>query len=311
MFAAFIHDVDHQGVPNARLVAENDPIVEIHGSTSTAEKHSINIAFRTLNESEFDEFRMTVFDGPDDQLLMHRIVTNSVLSTDIASKDRMTTTKVRWEEAFSRPLSQSPLLSGRLSLAVTSPSSEIATVQAAVVHVQNDYSFSLQHPIRGDQPRRNSMQRSQSSVQLGQLVDSLHARAGNRADNDGDDNDDAMAALQHSVIIETMLNVADVAHSMQSWELFLFWNQKLFEELYVAFKGGQSDNDPSNGWYENQLGFYRMYVIPLAKKMNTCGVFGKLGSEWVKNAVSIRDQWTREGEQITEDMIASVKRDII
>ncbi|KAL3785145.1 hypothetical protein ACHAW5_005306 [Stephanodiscus triporus] len=83
-----------------------------------------------------------------------------------------------------------------------------------------------------------------------------------------------------------MLNVADVAHSMQSWEIFLFWNRSLFEELHVAFKMGRARLTP---------------------QMQKCGVFGKLGWEWMKNAVLIRDRWCIEGEQITKDMIAMVK----
>lgn len=77
---------------------------------------------------------------------------------------------------------------------------------------------------------------------------------------------------------------------------------------YVALKAGRSETDPSTDWYKNQLGFYRLYVIPLAEKMEKCGVLGKRGAEWVTNATFIRDRWTREAKQITDDMIASVKR---
>ncbi|EED92977.1 hypothetical protein THAPSDRAFT_268740 [Thalassiosira pseudonana CCMP1335] len=213
VFAAIIHDVDHQGVPNARLVVENDPIVQLYDGISVAEKHSIKVAFRTLNESEFDEFRSLVFESPDDRLHMHHIVTNLVVNTDIASPERAQSSK------------------------------------------------------------------------------------------------DSRMALRHSVVIETMLNVADVAHSMQSWELFLFWNRNLFEELYDAYKGGRSENNPANGWYENQLFFYKIYVLPLAAKMQMCGVFGRRGGEFLRNAILIRDQWEREGDQITKDMIVSVERE--
>ena len=84
---------------------------------------------------------------------------------------------------------------------------------------------------------------------------------------------------------------------------FLFWNHNLFEELYDAFKCGRSENDPCNGWYENQLKFYKFYVVPLAEKMQKVGVFGQQGGRFVKNALSIRDQWEREGEKMTKDMI--------
>lgn len=301
VFAAIIHDVDHQGVPNTRLVLENDPIVELHGGISTAEKHSIKVAFRTLSESNFDEFRSVVFESPDDQLQMHRIVTNVVVSTDIASPDRMQSTKIRWEEAFSHPLpNTSPLPFGRLSLAGQSPLSEIATVQASKPQLVSMQNTSTAHHAR--QQRRNSITKRVLQLNGRQTVEYF-------TENKEED-ENTRAALRHSVVIETMLNIADVAHSMQSWELFLFWNRKLYEELYVAFKSGRSGNDPSNGWYENQLGFYRLYVIPLAEKMKKCGVFGERGGEWVKNAILIRDQWSREGEQVTKNLIASVERDI-
>jgi len=300
VFAAMIHDVDHQGVPNTRLAFESDPIVELHGALSVAEKHSIKVAFRTLSESGFDEFRSIVFESPDDQLQMHHIVSNVVVSTDIASPERMQSTKKRWEEAFAHPFRTSSLPYGGLSLAGQSPLSEIATVQASKPQLVSMQDTPTPHNSR--QQRRSSLNHV---LQLngGQTVEYFTET------DDDEEEDNARMALRHSVVIETMLNVADVAHSMQSWELFLFWNRKLFEELYVALKAGRSDNDPSNDWYKNQLGFYRIYVLPLAEKMDKCGVFGERGREWVKNAVLIRDRWTREGEQLTNDMIASVKRD--
>lgn len=298
-FGAFIHDVDHQGVPNTRLVLENDPIVEQHGNSSVAEKHSINVAFQTLSESDFDVFRSVIFESQDDHFQLHRIVTNVVLSTDIASPERAQSTRMRWDEAFFHPSSNSSLSIDRLSsLAGKSHLSDIATVQASKPQLVPMQDFSNTH--EGKQSGRSSIKRS---VQLngGQTVEFF-----SECSDDGNDNS-ARTALQHSVVIETMLNVADVAHSMQSWELFLFWNRRLFEELYVAFKMGRSVIDPSNDWYENQLGFYKLYIIPLAEKMHTCGVFGKLGWEWMNNAVLIRDRWSMEGEKITRDMIASVK----
>ena len=307
VFAAIIHDVDHQGVPNATLIEENDPIALNYDGKSVAEKHSIKIAFRTLNESEFGEFCSVVFGSPDDRLHLHHIVTNLVISTDIASPERMQSTKLRWEEAFSKPTPPSgPLPFGRLSLAMRSPSAiKVATVTASEpklvsiksskipMYKQNE-SEMMSSSIC-EEGRRNNIKRS---LQLngGQTVEYFISS----------DQEDSQLALRHSVVIETMLNVADVAHSMQSWELFLFWNRNLFEELYDAFSHGRIKNDPRNGWYGNQLNFYNFYVIPLAEKMQKVGVFGSVGGCFVKNALSIRDQWRREGEKLTEDMIKAV-----
>jgi hypothetical protein len=40
--------------------------------------------------------------------------------------------------------------------------------------------------------------------------------------------------------------------------------------------------------------------------MQKVGVFGDAGGRFLKNALSIRDQWKREGEKATKDMIESV-----
>ena len=58
--------------------------------------------------------------------------------------------------------------------------------------------------------------------------------------------------------------------------------------------------------FEFMLFFYKIYVLPLAEKMQKCGVFGEVGGNFMKNALSIRDQWEREGEKITKDMIEVV-----
>lgn len=299
VFSAVIHDVDHQGVPNTRLVLEDDPIVKQHGNSSTAEKHSIRVAFRTLNESEFDVLRSVIFESSDDHFQLQRIVTNVVVSTDIASPERAQSTRMRWDEAFFHPSPCSSLPFGKLSMLVESELSEIATVQASkplLVSTQDLYAT-----LPRKQPRRHSANTQENEKKLIQ----------SESDRDSiyyDSNDqDTRTALQQSVLIETMLNVADVAHAMQSWDLFLFWNRRLYEELYVAYKIGRSEIDPSVDWFQNQLGFYKLYIIPLAKKMQTCGVFGRLGCVWTTNAIAIRDQWSREGDQITKDMIASVK----
>eukprot|EP00956_Cyclotella_meneghiniana_P041111 scaffold215099_cov69-Cyclotella_meneghiniana.AAC.2 len=307
VFAAIIHDVDHQGVPNATLVQENDPIALQYDGKSVAEKNSIKVAFRMLNEAEFGEFCSVVFGSPDDRLHMHHMVTNLVISTDIASPERMQSTKMRWEEAFSESsLPCGPLPFGRLSLAMNSPSlTQIATVSASepkMVSIQNSrmpvYKQNESEMMSSsifDEGRRSSIKRA-LELNGGQTVEYFISSS----------QEDSLLALRHSVVIETMINVADVAHSMQSWELFLFWNRNLFEELYDAFTCGRSEINPTIGWYENQLKFYKFYVLPLAEKMQKVGVFGDTGGRFLKNALSIRDQWDREGEQMTMDMIEAV-----
>jgi len=78
-----------------------------------------------------------------------------------------------------------------------------------------------------------------------------------------------------TIVIDHIIQASDVAHTMQHWHIFIKWNTKLYRELYLSFLNGHAANDPSEGWYEGQLSFFDNYVIPLAKKLRECGVFGK------------------------------------
>jgi hypothetical protein len=51
-----------------------------------------------------------------------------------------------------------------------------------------------------------------------------------------------------------------------------------------------------------ELGFFDFYIIPLAKKLATCGVFGVSSDEYFKYAEENRAEWQRRGEKIVEEM---------
>lgn len=46
---------------------------------------------------------------------------------------------------------------------------------------------------------------------------------------------------------------------MQHWTIYRKWNQKLFEELYVAYLNGRMEKDPSDFWYRGEFGFFDFY----------------------------------------------------
>ena len=77
-----------------------------------------------------------------------------------------------------------------------------------------------------------------------------------------------------TIVIEHLIQASDVAHTMQHWHIYRKWNERLFEELYKAYKCGRSEKDPSEFWYKGEMGFFDFYIIPLAKKLKECGVFG-------------------------------------
>eukprot|EP00980_Cylindrotheca_fusiformis_P030665 scaffold25194_cov117-Cylindrotheca_fusiformis.AAC.1 len=69
-------------------------------------------------------------------------------------------------------------------------------------------------------------------------------------------------------------------------------------ECYGAYMAGRADSDPSKNWYKNEIGFFDYYVIPLARKLQSCGVFGVSSHEYLNYALANRAEWVREGESL-------------
>lgn len=104
-----------------------------------------------------------------------------------------------------------------------------------------------------------------------------------------------------TIVIEHLIQASDVSHTMQHWHIYKKWNEKFFMECYGAYKAGRADTDPSIKWYEGEIGFFDYYVIPLAKKLDSCGVFGVSSDEYLNYAQANRDEWQREGKQLVEE----------
>eukprot|EP00980_Cylindrotheca_fusiformis_P026482 scaffold16265_cov115-Cylindrotheca_fusiformis.AAC.1 len=107
-----------------------------------------------------------------------------------------------------------------------------------------------------------------------------------------------------TIVIEHLIQASDVSHTMQHWHIYKSWNQKFFMECYGAYKAGRADSDPSTNWYKGELGFFDFYVIPLAKKLESCGVFGVSSHEYLNYARSNRGEWAREGERLVQQYVA-------
>eukprot|EP00980_Cylindrotheca_fusiformis_P009594 scaffold2123_cov96-Cylindrotheca_fusiformis.AAC.7 len=110
-----------------------------------------------------------------------------------------------------------------------------------------------------------------------------------------------------TIVIEHLIQASDVAHTMQHWHIYRSWNEKFFMECYAAYKSGRADSDPSESWYKGEIGFFDFYVIPLAKKLESCGVFGVSSHEYLSYAQSNRDEWVREGERMVKEYLAKYK----
>lgn len=110
-----------------------------------------------------------------------------------------------------------------------------------------------------------------------------------------------------TIVLEHLIQASDVSHTMQHWQVFKKWNQKFFEECYNAWKAGRAGEDPCLVWYESEIAFFDFYVIPLAKKLHRCGVFGVSGQEYLNYAVSNREEWKRTGKEIVKDFLRAVE----
>jgi len=77
-------------------------------------------------------------------------------------------------------------------------------------------------------------------------------------------------------------------------------NEKLFAEMYEAFQKGRLGKNPAEFWYAGELGFFDHYVIPLAKKLRECGVFGVSCDEFLNYAETNRNEWEAKGNEIIE-----------
>jgi 3'5'-cyclic nucleotide phosphodiesterase len=90
--------------------------------------------------------------------------------------------------------------------------------------------------------------------------------------------------LNATIVIEHIIQASDISHTMQHWQVYCKWNKKLFQEIYMAYLSGRIDIDPSTYWYKGELSFFENFVIPIAKKLKQCVVFGVSSDEYLDYA---------------------------
>lgn len=121
-------------------------------------------------------------------------------------------------------------------------------------------------------------------------------------DNDKIESRDAVNR-KATIVIEHIIQASDVCHTMQHWHVYRKWNERLFFELYTAYKCGRMEANPATFWAKGEIGFFDYYIIPLAKKLKECGVFGVSSGEFLDYAMKNRTEWLAEGETIVAEMI--------
>jgi class 3 adenylate cyclase len=223
VYSALIHDVDHPGVPNSRLVQENSPLATRYKGKSIAEQNSVDIAWNMLMREEYNALRDVICPTEQELKRFRQLVVNAVMATDIIDKDIVQLRNDRWEKAFSES--------------------------------------SLEQSSRDEENRKAT------------------------------------------IVIEHLIQASDVAHTLQHWNIYVKWNERLFEELYTAYKSGRSEKDPSAFWYEGELAFFDSFILPLARKLRDCGIFGVSSDEYLNYAVSNRGEWESRGREVVASMV--------
>jgi 3'5'-cyclic nucleotide phosphodiesterase len=110
-----------------------------------------------------------------------------------------------------------------------------------------------------------------------------------------------------TLVLEHLIQASDVSHCMQHWKVYRKWNERLYKEMHAAYVAGRGDRNPAEFWYQGELGFFDFYIIPLAKKLRDCEVFGVSSDEFLDYAEQNRAEWERRGEEIVEQMANRVQ----
>jgi hypothetical protein len=228
VFAALIHDVDHTGVPNATLVAEESELAKFYNNKSVAEQNSVDLAWDLLQEPTYKDLRACIYESQEELERFRQLVVNAVMATDIVDKELGALRKERWNKAF--------------------------------------YESNEQ------------------------------------------DEETTIVNRKATIVIEHLIQASDVAHTMQHWHVYIKWNERLFDELYKAYAEGRSKTDPSEGWYKGEMGFFDFYIIPLAKKLKDCGVFGVSSDEYLDYATANRKEWELKGKEIVAKYLAKYQQ---
>ncbi|KAL7576129.1 hypothetical protein ACA910_004791 [Epithemia clementina (nom. ined.)] len=93
----------------------------------------------------------------------------------------------------------------------------------------------------------------------------LDEEATKRAPGNTTDEDRNSVNRKATIVIEHMIQASDVSHTMQHWHVYRKWNESFFRECYAAYKAGRAENNPADGWYKGELGFFDFYIIPLTR----------------------------------------------
>lgn len=76
--------------------------------------------------------------------------------------------------------------------------------------------------------------------------------------------------------------------------------------MHRAYTEGRAAKNPADNWYKGEMGFFDFYIIPLAKKLKNCGVFGVSSDEYLNYAIKNRKEWEAKGQEVVTSMLEKI-----
>jgi hypothetical protein len=118
--------------------------------------------------------------------------------------------------------------------------------------------------------------------------------------------------LQATLIMETMVQASDIAHTMQHWQVYRKWNSRLYEEAYQSYVDKRRDTDPSEDWYQSEIDFFETFVFPIVRRLQESGAFVPSSTDSnMDYAEQNLTQWVEKGQDIITEMSHAVKGKIV
>jgi hypothetical protein len=111
------------------------------------------------------------------------------------------------------------------------------------------------------------------------------------------------ASQKAGAVVEYLIQVSDVSHATQHFSIFTKWNKLLFKETFLHFKTGRASSNPAENWYEEESKFFDGHIIPLAKKLCECQVFGAAAEIYLTNAINNRRKWEQKGKSTVQEYL--------
>ena len=107
-----------------------------------------------------------------------------------------------------------------------------------------------------------------------------------------------------TIMLEMIMQSADMFHATQNWHLYTKWNERRFSEMYKVYQDKRLSQDPTILWYKSELLFFDEHAIPLANQMKESGSFGSTADEYLSWSLSNRQQWAAKGNELVASMVA-------